>query len=306
MRTLAVIVMACLLVAGAAGVAQVREGQRPLTAPADDAIYLTSGTTVRRLAAGYTALAADLYWIRAVQYFGGERLRMFDPAAGAGGTPPSDGYAQLYPLLNLTTTLDPRFNIAYRFGALFLAETSPGGPGRPDLAIALLEKGLAAQPDKWEYMQDIGFVHYWWRGDFKAASDWFERASRVQGAPWFLKSLAATTVAAGGDRQSSRLMWQSIRESAELDWLKNDAERHLLQLDATDALEQLQAVIDRAALQIPGLEASWTSLIRAGVLRGVPLDPAGTPFDIDASGKVSVSKQSPLYPLQPEPFRRAS
>ena len=300
------IVMACLLVAGAAGVAQVREGQRPLAAAADDAIYLTSGTTVRRLAAGYTALAADLYWIRAVQYFGGERLRMFDPAAAAGGTPPSDGYAQLYPLLNLTTTLDPRFNIAYRFGALFLAETSPGGPGRPDLAIALLEKGLAAQPDKWEYMQDIGFVHYWWRGDFKAASDWFERASRIQGAPWFLKSLAATTVAAGGDRQSSRLMWQSIRESAELDWLKNDAERHLLQLDATDALEQLQAVIDRAALQIPGLEASWVSFTRAGVLRGVPLDPAGTPFDIDASGKVTVSKQSPLYPLQPEPLRRAS
>ena len=35
---------------------------------------------------------------------------------------------------------------------------------------SLLEKGLAARPDKWEYMQDIGFVHYWWRHDFAAAA----------------------------------------------------------------------------------------------------------------------------------------
>ena len=72
----------------------------------------------------------------------------------------------LYPLLDLTTTLDPRFNIAYRFGSIFLAEPPPGGAGRPDLAIALLEKGLRERPDKWEYMQDIGFVHYWWRRDY--------------------------------------------------------------------------------------------------------------------------------------------
>ena len=52
-------------------------------------------------------------------------------------------YALLYPLLDITTTLDPLFNIAYRFGAIFLAEAYPAGAGRPDLAIALLEKGIA-------------------------------------------------------------------------------------------------------------------------------------------------------------------
>ena len=47
-------------------------------------------------------------------------------------------------------------------------------------------------------MQDAGFVHYWWRHDYKAAAEWFKRASEVAGAPWFLKSLAATTLAEGG------------------------------------------------------------------------------------------------------------
>ena len=63
----------------------------------------------------------------------------------------------------MTTTLDPRFDIAYRFGVGVPGGALSRGAGRPDLAVALLEKGLRARPDKWEYMQDIGFVHYWWR-----------------------------------------------------------------------------------------------------------------------------------------------
>ena len=85
---------------------------------------------------------------------------------------------RLVPLLDLTTTLDPRFHIAYRFGSIFLAESPPGGPGRPDLAIELLEKALRERPDRWEYMQDIGFVHYWWTHDYKAASEWLRRRAR--------------------------------------------------------------------------------------------------------------------------------
>ena len=42
-------------------------------------------------------------------------------------------------------------------------------------------------------------------------------------------------------------MWQAIRESAEIDWLRNDAERRLLQLDAVDVIDQLQAGDRRGA-----------------------------------------------------------
>ena len=80
---------------------------------------------------------------------------------------------------SITTTLDPRFNIAYRFGSVFLAEPYPRGADRPDLAVALLEKGLRERPDKWQYLQDIGFVHYWFRHDFLAAAEWFQKAADV-------------------------------------------------------------------------------------------------------------------------------
>ena len=97
------------------------------------------------------ALLADVYWIRALQHYGRERLK------------PSEArrYELLYPLLDLATTLDPRFTIGYRFGAIFLAEPHPGGAGRPDLAIALLKNGVARNPEKWDYYHDIGFIYYW-------------------------------------------------------------------------------------------------------------------------------------------------
>jgi tetratricopeptide (TPR) repeat protein len=303
-RSLFAIPVVGLLIAGAAGLQWVRERRYPPPPIREASVYLTSGTAVRRLTAGFNALAADLYWIRAIQYYGDVKLRLGQAPEGETTTAPAD-FELLYPLLDLTTTLDPRFNIAYRFGSIFLAEAYPAGAGRPDLAIALLEKGLRDQPDKWEYMQDIGFVHYWWRHDYRAAAEWFDKASRVSGAPWFLRSLAATTVAEGGDRQSSRLMWEAIRESAEIDWLRNDAERRLQQLDAADRIDRAQRAIDKRVVATGSRPTDWQTLVRAGVFPGVPLDPTGTPLLIDAEGRVHLSPQSPLFPLAPEPMRIA-
>jgi hypothetical protein len=203
----------------------------------------------------------------------------------------------------LTTSLDPRFNIAYRFGAIFLAEPYPGGAGRPDLAVALLEKGLRERPDKWEYMQDIGFVYYWWIRDYRVAADWFDRAGQVPGAPWWLRSLAATTLAEGGDRGSSRTMWEAIRQSAEIDWLRRDAERRLSQLTALDQIDALQKVVDQLTKREGAPPTSWMPFLGGRPLPGVPVDPAGTPYEIDALGRVRLSMRSPLFPIPEEPQR---
>ena len=298
-RTLAVAAMAALLI-GVAGLLQlIRERTYPPPPPVPESLYLSSGTALARFAVGYKTMAADLYWIRAIQYYGRIRIASSDPSAPPHDRSITTGYDLLYPLLDVTTTLDPLFNIAYRFGAIFLADAYPAGAGRPDLAIALLEKGLRARPDKWEYMQDIGFVHYWWRHDYAAAAQWFTRAADVPGAPWWLRSHAAVATAEGGDRTTSRQMWQAIYESADNDWLRQDAERRLLQLQAADEIDQLQAIVNRDA----GVPREWLALVRAGRLPGTPVDPAGEPYVIDDTGRVRVSTRSRLFPLPDEPRR---
>jgi hypothetical protein len=304
----AVIGIVVALLAASAVLVAVRERVYQPAEIVDESLYLRSGNAARRLAVAYQALVADVYWIRVVQYYGGTKRRLGsgqNAAAGAAtGSPeaptPPRQYTLLYPLLDLTTSLDPRFNIAYRFGAILLAEPPPGGPGRPDLAIALLLKGLRERPDKWQYMQDIGFVHYWWEHDFKTAADWFARASLVPGAPWWLESLAATTTLRGGDRESSRRMWEAIRESAEIDWLRRDAERRLEQLRALDQIDALQRVVDRFAAEAGGPPDDWTALVRARALPGIPVDPTGTQYGLVA-GRVGLSASSTLAPLPDAP-----
>jgi hypothetical protein len=301
----ATVTLAAGLLAAAVQLQAAREHVYPAADATDESLYLRSGLAVRRITGAYSALFADVYWIRAIQHYGGTKLRLetqrgLQPSVP--DPPPSlaaDAYPLLYPLLAITTTLDPRFNIAYRFGSVFLAEPYPRGAGRPDLAITLLEKGLAHRPDKWEYMEDIGFVYYWFVHDFRAAASWFQKASEVPGAPWWLRSLAATTLAQGGDRRSSRAMWEAIRQSAEIDWLRKDAERRLVQLQALDIVDALQRMVDDYAGRT-GETPDWPALVRARVLRGIPLDPTGVMFEL-TNGRVRLSPSSSLWPPPDEP-----
>ena len=256
-------------------------------------LYIRSGELMKRMALSYDALAADVYWVRAMQHYGGDRL---DPKR------PRRRYDLLYPLLDLTTTLDPYFNIAYRFGAIFLSEPYPGGPGRPDQAVALLRKGLAVQPTRWQYYHDAAFVYFWHLRDYAAAADWFQRAAMQPNAPNWLEPVAATMLAKGGDRTSARFLWHQILASDQ-EWLRNTAARALLQLDALDDIDRIEADIRRYPLP-PGEPYTWATLQRRGIFPGMPTDPSGVPFEIDAAtGDVSVSTRSGLHPL-PDRDRR--
>jgi hypothetical protein len=254
--------------------------------PPGGMLWIRSGPVAERLALGFDNLAADVYWIRAVVHFGGQRMSGHK------------NYDQLFPLLDLVTSLDPHFKVAYRFGAIFLAEPFPGGAGRPDLAMQLLQKGMAADPTRWEYPQDIGFIHYFRTRDFALASEWFKRAGDVPGAPEWLLPLAATTLAEGGNRHSSRMLWTELRESADFEWIRTTAAHRLQQLDAMDMIDELNRITAGFTARHGRPPRDWREIANDERWRGLPVDPAGTPFTLDAgTGKVDLSPNSSLWPL---------
>lgn len=283
-----------VLLAASIGVQAVRDRGWAPYEPPNPVLWLRSGTLARRLALGFDNLLADVYWMRAVVYYGGTRRGTMDPARRT--------YALLHPLLELVTTLDPHFKVAYRFGAIFLTEAYPSGPGRPDQAVALLERGVEADPrSAWEYMQDIGFVHYWWLRDYAAAAAWFDRSSRQPGAPLWMRPLAAATLARGGDRASSRFLWTEILRGTDVEWLRRNAQLRLAQLDAMDQIDRLNAASARHAVRAGHPARSWSELMTGEGLGGVPLDPGGVPFVMDPNtGLVRLSRRSPLWPLPAE------
>ena len=261
-------------------------GWEPFTPPSG-VLWVRSGPLAERLALGFDNLTADAYWIRAVVYFGGQRRATH-------GTQ----FDQLFPLLDLVTALDPHFRIAYRFGSIFLAESYPGGAGRPDLAIQLLQKGIAADPRRWEYLQDIGFIHYFWTRDYIRAAEWFKRAADIPGAPEWLAPLAATTLAEGGSRESSRMLWTQLRDSTEFEWIRANAAHRLQQLDAMDAIDQLNRITASFIARRGRPPSDWREVMVEQRWSGVPVDSTGMAFTLDtATGEVGLSPYSPLSPL---------
>jgi hypothetical protein len=287
-RTLHWIAFVTLLVA-AIGMQTVINGSFDRFTPTQEVQWVRSPGVVRRLVLGFNSVAADIYWIRAVQFYGSTKLSEAE----------DKDYSFLFPLLDITTTLDPRFNIAYRFGAILLSEGYPNGPGRPDDAIALLQKGIRESPNKWEYYLDAGFVEYWWRRDARAAADWFLRGSKLPTAPNWLQPLAASVLAEGGDQLAARVLWTQMAQTAEQEWMRRTAHTRLQQLDAEAVIGQLQPIVNSFYDKANRFPTGWEEMIRAGLVRSVPLDPTGVPYMLDpVSGAVDVAKDSSLYPLR--------
>ena len=228
----------------------------------------------------------DLYWLRTVQYFGGQRA--FEKQTRM---------ELLYPLIDITTTLDPRLEMAYRYGATFLSEPRPIGAGRPKEGVAVLERGVRALPESWRLRQDLGFFYHLFLHDSEKAAQIMREASKIQGAPaWLLESIAGDILLEGGDRASSRRMWRQIYEQAEEGILRNNARIRLQILDALDQAEALMALVDEYQQRTGRRPSALAELQVAGLLR-VPLtDSTGVAFDYDPStGRASLSRSSTLW-----------
>jgi hypothetical protein len=261
-------------------------------------LYVESGPVARRLLLSFDALGADVYWIRAIQHYGRDRR----------SSRQTGRFELLNPLLDLTTSLDPHFTIAYRSGAVFLAEPPPSGPGRVDQAMALLQKGLRHNPERWQFAFDIGFIYYWYGAaggpgpaDFVAAADWFERAATMPDAPLWLRQLAATTRAGGGDLAGARRLLQQLNASDEA-WVRQVARRGLDQLAAREAIDDLQGRLDAHMVAHRAWPQRWAQFVPGLPPDGTPLDPSGTPYEYDpVTRRIGLSPHSSLFPLPRTP-----
>ncbi len=242
----------------------------------EELMILPSESKLPRLSGGYSGLLADIYWTRAVQYYGRHRLAH------------AKEFALLGTLLDITTELDPHLLIAYRFGSLFLAGLPPEGAGDPERAIHLLERGIAANPDYWRFWEDLGFIYYWDMKDYGRAARAFQTGSERPGAlPW-MRVLAASVASQGGELQTSRLLWTEIARNAGTDSIRHSAENHLAALDALEALRKIDGWLALYRQQQGREPSSLQDLVAAGYLRKVPLDPSGEPFAIAPNGHATL------------------
>ncbi|HWR15238.1 MAG TPA: hypothetical protein VN577_10435 [Terriglobales bacterium] len=248
----------------------------------DEVLYIPSAKALKRMSLGYTGLLGDIYWTRVVQYFGWKHKQR------------AAEYPLLYPLLDITTELDPQLVVAYRFGATFLAQQPPDGAGQPDKAIELVEKGIRYNPDEWRLYYELGFLQAMERHDYIAAADAFNRGSKVPKAHPFLRVIAAAMAQHGGDLETARMLWRTTYETTEDVMIKQNAERHLRALEVDETVPKLEAVVQAYRDKTGTLPRSFMELVNAGYLRFIPTDPLGRPYKLRPDGQVVVQDPADL------------
>ncbi len=251
--------------------------------PLQEVLYIPSPTVIKRMSLGYSGLLADIYWTRVVQYFGAKHKAK------------AKQYLLLEPLLDTTTTLDPKLLPAYQFGSVFLSQKPPEGAGNPQAAARLVEKGIRENPEAWRLYYDLGFIYWLELKDPAKAADAFDRGSHVPGAHPWMQVMAASLKANAGETETAVFMWTNILNSTDEPNLRANALSRLRCLRVDTDVKILQGRVDEFARQNGRLPSGWQDLISKGLLRRVPVDPKNYPYQL-VGGRVQVS-QPDLFPF---------
>ena len=255
----------------------------PRGSVAQDALYLRSSTVLRRLSLGYTGLLADIYWTRAVQYFGQQHHN------GSGD------FRLLAPLLEVTTELVPRLFPAYDFGANFLAPKPPNGAGLPGSALALMKYGIEHNPGQWRLYYNLGFLYYTELKDYAKAADAFAQGAKLPVTNEFMPILAARMAQHAGEFDTARMLWVTTYQSTKEAQVRENAVQHLLALQVDEDVTRLEQVVEKYREKTGRLPLSIADLERAGFIHGTPVDPKGRPYKLMPDGRIEVRDPENLY-----------
>jgi tetratricopeptide (TPR) repeat protein len=167
--------------------------ERGSSARLEELLYYPSGFMVKEASLGYETAAADLGWLRAIQYYGEHRLT-------------DQRFDRIDHVMRIIGDLDPSFLPPYDFGAFVLAQEMK----QPDRGLRLLRRGLESNPDSWLLLFETGFLYYVCKRDPAAAARYFTLAGRMPDHPDYVERFAAFASQRAGDRDLAILLWKRV------------------------------------------------------------------------------------------------
>jgi tetratricopeptide (TPR) repeat protein len=231
--------------------------KRPGEAIVEELMYFPSGQFMEAVTVGYDNLAADLVWLRAMQYYGEHRLSDLK-------------YQYLDHIFDVLTSLDPRFVDAYTFGSLLLADDAK----EPDNAMRLLDKGMRNNPDDWRIPFTKGFICYVFLRDYQKAGRFFQLSSRMEGAPEMAARFASFAFQKGGDRITAVNLWTELYARSNNEVEKVTALRYIKELVSSILDDKVNEFAAKHGRYPHGL----AELVDAGLISKLPVAPDGDTF----------------------------
>jgi tetratricopeptide (TPR) repeat protein len=255
---------AALLFAGSMGAEAAlvrREARAPRTAPL---LYLPSGRYLKTVALGFDGLFADVLYLWSIQYYSNYAI--------------ADRYDYLEHIYrDVISELDPRYLDPYLVGALIMTSEAQ----QPEMALRLLDKGIARNPGAWILSFEAGFVCDSDLKDYARAGAYFERAMAVPGAPPLIRRFNADMSRRSGDLRASLREWTEIHDGSQDAYVRTISWNHVHDLAVQIDLQGLQGAISAFRERAGRAPYSLAELSARGLLHRPPLDPEGRSYLYD-------------------------
>jgi len=244
--------------------------------PGSSIIYIPSGKFLRYATFGYPALAADLIYLWAIQYYSTPTI--------------DDRFDHLAHIFGIIADLDPRYQDPYEVGAMIAVEGAhemqakwpkKAAKAMTD-AFAILDRGSADNPDQWIYPFDAGHVAMMDLKDFDLARQYFEKCMNLPGAPDFTKRLYANALYKRGDLETAWQTWLEIYNTAPDDRTKKVASDHLYQVKSAIDTGRLKEAAGKFRGRYGRLPGELADLVRTGLVDRLPKDLDGGDYLYDS------------------------
>ena len=232
-------------------------------------MFLPQAQVLRVASLGYHGVAADFLWIQAIQAMGEKKVT-------------EEAGRWIYRVLDILTTLDPKFVRAYEAGGLALCTLVV----LPEESNALLEKGMKHNPDVWQLPFYLGINYYFEFGDDAKAAEYVARAARLPAAPTYLSGLAARLYVSAKAPQNAVELMASLYEQAADGEVRHVLEQRLKEAIVARDLQVLEEAIRRYRDRYSKQPGQLEDLVAQGILNALPRDPFGGQYLYDSSTQV--------------------
>ncbi len=270
----ATVAVTAILVLGLVSLQQTLDQRRdPLLAQIEDLSHLPNGEYLKPALLGFHHLGADVLWLRTIQVLGKT-------------TNTQSEYDWLYHAFDVITSLDPQYDYVYWVSGVVLTELA----NRPDLSNRLLEKGLAAVPDKWLIPYLLAYNNYFYLGDVDKAVVYARRAAEIPSSPPWMINMVTQMSARAGNPEFALAFLMRMHQQNDDPRIKESLEYHMKEVIIERDIRALEALVKQFEKRERRYPQQLTELVTRGYTPTLPQEPFGGAYVIEAeTGRVSSS-----------------
>ncbi|GAB4292597.1 MAG: hypothetical protein Kow0090_06560 [Myxococcota bacterium] len=241
------------------------------------------------LSFGDSRLISNLYWLKVVNYMGTTHY-----------SGPKVQNRAAYPMTELITDLDPKFDFAYELPGVILSS-------KDSYFTRILESNCIFRKAQKQFPTRYQF--YFWEaynllfllGEEERAVELLYKAAPYAATPEFTIGLANRIIAKEGRYETAISMLEESYNNAKEEDVKRSIANQIIWIKTQRFVGEVNELIKRFILEQGKAPASLEEMVKKGYLRSLPQEPFGGYFFINEFNELESSTMGRILPWQKDP-----